>query len=316
MEIIKECTHYDKKCSHFKFNCCNDQKIDNCHRCHIERKFEENLGLNKKSCDKPKIYSIVCDECQTEQIPSNKCINCNINFSKNYCDECKLWTMKDITHCFDCDLCRIGLPGTLEHCDSCGICFNSNNFKHHKCCNNLLIRKEDCSICLQSLFNTQNYTSCILNCGHAIHSQCLESCLKTTYKCPLCRKSMIDMSNYWNQLKNQIKITPIQYFFRKGMTVSTPYGKLVIADIFSNKSEQILEEISDNHNIDDYNIRGQLINFKTIKPTFGSFSAKYILTEYLKCTIICVDCEKESIGNRHDIGIQCKFCDSFNTIKK
>ena len=177
----KPCPHYVKKCSKFKFTCCQDNKeIDNCHRCHMER---------TESCQKPIISQITCDECDTEQVPSNECINCHINFSTNYCSVCGLWTVKDITHCIDCGLCRLGAPGTLQHCHTCGICFNQSIFSNHTCTSAFINHKDkECPICLQSLFSTQNMTSQSINCGHLIHSKCLESALKKgNYRCPLCK---------------------------------------------------------------------------------------------------------------------------------
>ena len=29
--------------------------------------------------------------------------------------------------------------------------------------------------------------------------------------------------------------------------------------------------------------------------------------------ILCLDCEKESLTDFHVVGLECKFCDSFNT---
>ena len=318
--IIKKCTHHDKKCSHFKFICCNNE-IDNCTRCHIER----------KSCIKPQIISIVCDECQTEQMPSKKCINCNINFGKNYCNKCNIWTAQDITHCDECDSCRAGLPETLKHCHTCSICYSLNNFECHTC--NPLIKKfkkEDCSICLQPLFNTYKYLPLSLKCNHLIHNKCLYQYLSSgNYKCPLCRKSIIDMSKKWNELKNKIKSNPIEYIFKVDMIVPTSHGILRITDIvnknliFESKHYQmkntilnLFREYKISNANTDYNIRGELIDIKTTKPTIGTFSAKSILTEYLKRKIICVDCDKKSIGEFHFIGIECKFCNSFNTVKE
>ena len=191
MHIIesKLCPHYVKKCSKFKFACCQDNReVDNCHRCHMER---------TQSCQKPIISQITCDECDTEQVPSNECISCHIKFSTNYCSVCGLWTVKDITHCVDCGLCRLGAPGTLQHCHTCGICFNKSSFSDHTCTSAFINHKDkECPICLQSLFSTQNMTSQSINCGHLIHSKCLESALKKgNYRCPLCKYEHISQLN-------------------------------------------------------------------------------------------------------------------------
>ena len=65
-------------------------------------------------------------------------------------------------------------------------------------------------------------------------------------------------------------------------------------------------------------IQGQLINFKLANNEYATayLSIDTILEEYLKCRVICSDCEKESISKFHYLGIECRLCGSFNTSKK
>tara|TARA_Y100000389_G_C17463982_1_gene523985 strand:- start:468 stop:986 length:519 start_codon:yes stop_codon:yes gene_type:complete len=54
--------------------------------------------------------------------------------------------------------------------------------------NNLEIYNNDCSICLQSLSSSNNYT--IPDCGHTFHTNCIITWFRTSNStCPYCRSS-------------------------------------------------------------------------------------------------------------------------------
>lgn len=159
----QSCSHYDKKCSRFHFDCCN--VIDPCHRCHMAR----------ESCDvkPPAVSSIVCNECQTRQSPSDICIHCAVEFSHSFCGICKIWTAVDISHCTGCGFCRVGKAEEIFHCDHCEACFSKENQLSHVCAKTKL-KGELCPMCLESVhFSTKSST--ILQCGHVVHSECWQS---------------------------------------------------------------------------------------------------------------------------------------------
>ena len=109
-----ECPHYVKKCSHFYFSCC--QRYDHCHRCHAE-----HANCTTKP---PQIATIKCDECDCVQEVARACRQCGIDFSKNFCASCKLWSSHEhIYHCDKCGLCRVGKFEDHFHCDRCNSCF-------------------------------------------------------------------------------------------------------------------------------------------------------------------------------------------------
>jgi hypothetical protein len=114
----KSCSHYEKSCYKFYFDCC--KICDPCKRCHSER--------NCISKDKLIVKEITCSKCDKTQKPEEYCISCGIKFSNSYCKTCQIWTLKNITHCDKCGICRLGKPETLFHCDDCGICFTKPIF--------------------------------------------------------------------------------------------------------------------------------------------------------------------------------------------
>ena len=138
-ECVQTCAHYDKKCSNFFFECC--QIIDPCHRCHMAR----------ESCDTkpPAISSIMCNSCELRQPPSKTCIGCSMDFSRSYCDICKIWTALDIHHCEGCGFCRVGRSEDIFHCDFCEACFSRNSEADHVCAKTKL-KGERCPLCLES----------------------------------------------------------------------------------------------------------------------------------------------------------------------
>lgn len=142
----KPCTHYEKKCNRFTFDCC--QTEDACHRCHGE--------FRECTTKPPKISSIVCMDCDLRQPPAASCTQCSVKFSESYCAACKIWTDKLITHCVKCGFCRIGKVGSLIHCDRCNLCWNTLAFDGHTC--NKIATDEQCPVCFESVHNSQKST--------------------------------------------------------------------------------------------------------------------------------------------------------------
>lgn len=191
-EIV--CNHYKRLCKIIS-PCCG--KIVPCRICHDENK------ICSKKFDRFAVKRIICIECSEEQDVSNKCIKCNISFSKNFCGKCNLWTDKDIIHCDDCGICRVGT--NLYHCKLCDACYNSED---HECIGKIVSREDKCPVCQEVIF-TSLLTYSTLKCGHRIHSNCLESYLQSNFNCPICKKSIFDMTQTWEicrQHKNDFQI--------------------------------------------------------------------------------------------------------------
>ena len=280
--IISTCTHYpNKKCDQFYFTCCN--KRYNCIRCHNE--YEEH---NRE------LKTIKCTDCNLEQEPSNCCINCEINFSPNYCNICYIWTDNSITHCNKCELCRVGESDKLFHCDVCNACFSSENKENHKCSDNLFINK-NCAYCLESTFSGQD-SALAIRCGHVIHTKCLkDSTDACIYKCPLCRKLIYDVD--WTQLKYAIKLQPMP---------------IEIGDIVTfNKLNKLFKVKKINNNL----VKGYFIN--TVlqnKKVYASLNIKDLNKEPRDITVFCNECEEYCVTNFHYLGNECINCNSFNTV--
>ena len=65
----------------------------------------------------------------------------------------------------------------------------------------------DCSICLDSLENSENY---ILSCGHIFHLKCYQKCAYNNnfnmfIKCPLCRELNINKTRYYKNSIDNLK---------------------------------------------------------------------------------------------------------------
>lgn len=145
------CTHYDKKCNNFYFECCGI--YDSCHRCHAEY----------SNCEKREIKTIKCTECNTEQGLSNKCISCSITFGHSFCLQCKIWTSVDIFHCDGCGICRVGLAKDYTHCDKCNACFSATSA--HKCQFFKPLDQLQCLVCMECAHSSQD-SIYPLPCGH------------------------------------------------------------------------------------------------------------------------------------------------------
>ena len=151
-KVVKQkCTHYDKKCSNFFFDCC--QTYDSCHRCHAEY----------NECTKRDITSITCVDCNTDQAISNECINCKVAFSQSHCLKCKIWTSADIFHCDGCGICRVGNADDYAHCDNCNGCFSAT--QSHKCLFFKPLDQMECLVCMESAHTSQDSIQ-PLPCGH------------------------------------------------------------------------------------------------------------------------------------------------------
>lgn len=289
--VILKCEHYpSKKCNNFYFSCCNT--FTHCLRCHNE----------VDSTHKPVLKNITCEKCKLFQIPSNKCINkdCNIMFSKNYCDICNIWTEKSIVHCEKCGFCRIGEKDKLFHCDNCEICFDISSKDSHKCVNKSY-RDQTCSYCLESIHDSQD-NSLSINCGHYVHKKCLDNAYKSNiYKCSICRKSMYKIN--WIHLKYLINMQPMP---EEDILV----GDNVICCKFGHM-KLIVEEII-NHNLIIYKgfFPDWIMNGKNV---VGYFNNKSLKKEPKKVNIFCNDCESKSLTLFHYLGNECINCGGFNT---
>jgi len=285
LEIEDNCNHYpNKNCNYFYFSCCN--KFANCIRCHNEL-LNENKHL-------PCLSNITCGYCKLFQIPSNKCTNCNLQFSNNYCNICFIWTDKEIYHCNKCEICRIGSKDSLFHCDKCDICFPIIGGDLHKCIE-ISYKVQTCAFCLESTHNSQN-SSFSLNCGHLVHHKCLKSAHENDqYKCPLCRKSMFSMD--WSLLRDLIRIQPMH---EEIIVV----GDIVICKSFGNSLFRI-------ESINELLYKGIFIKLLNVKGTFHKDSLKKIVK---KVNIYCNDCCQKCDVYFHYLGMECLHCNSFNTI--
>lgn len=216
----KFCSHKNTKCE-FISPCCGIKF--KCSKCHDEY-FENNKIKSNIHCiDTTKIDSIVCEICETIQPISNKCIVCDIAFSKYYCNICKVFgdsednfhcnkcgfcivgNIKKFVHCDKCGFCVAGNKDAFIHCDKCGCCIEKKIYKTHKCMPDRLSGM--CTICMDSLKNGDSVF--LMRCGHAMHNQCYDAHIKNSYKCPECSKTIKDMKTVFRQLDDQIKNEPL-----------------------------------------------------------------------------------------------------------
>jgi RING finger/CHY zinc finger protein 1 len=306
------CEHYpQKQCSSFFFDCC--QVIDPCHRCHYAR---TDLQCTVKP---PQISSIVCNACHTRQEPSKQCHSCNLAFSHSYCDICKIWTAVDIVHCEFCGFCRVGKEGELFHCHQCDACYGSAAKDNHKC-SKLKLRDAICAYCLDNLYTSQ-FPSTLLPCKHFIHEKCCNTALKKNeYRCPTCRKSMVNMRSIWNEIRQSIIVQPLPLSLIKihiGEIVCTSYGNFKVLSM-----TELDDEDDDDDEDEDQEAKkmpimceGELVdwvlaNGKTAKASINIIELK---KQVMIKNILCYDCEKKSKTSFHFLGLECKFCGSFNT---
>lgn len=286
------CKHYNKNCSRFQFDCCGI--IDPCHRCHYAREI----------CDKkpPQISQIKCNICHTLQPPSQNCTNCNVQFSKSYCEKCKIWTSLEIFHCDECGFCRVGKNGSTFHCQSCDACFSTEGI--HVCAKTQL-KDSFCPLCLESVHTAQKQSE-ILPCGHVLHLDCRrEAFKKGEYRCPTCRKSLVDMRNVWTNIRQSIQAQPIPARFfpiQEGDVVHSPYGDFKVV---SKRPIEITE---------DQMCEGFLLDWVLSDGTAAKASLlDSCLSKKRRKLIWCYDCETKSTVDFHFLGLECKGCGGFNT---
>jgi RING finger and CHY zinc finger domain-containing protein 1 len=202
------CEHYKRKCK-LIMPCCD--KAFSCRLCHDLKMYDNNSDFKKAHKleeNRFKIKEIICQNCNTRQEKSSKCVKCNIIFGFYYCSICNLYddTDKKQFHCEKCGFCRVGGRENFKHCDSCNLCVDVNS--NHNCS-----KLGNCAICLEDL-QTSIYNLMFLKCGHTLHAKCFQDYIKSNYKCPLCAKSMVDMSFYFNNLQNEINNTPLPEEYR------------------------------------------------------------------------------------------------------
>ena len=206
IKIEKEkCDHYDNECIIY-CNQCN--KWYECHHCH--NNYEEHLFNRNDN------INIKCKKCDMIQESSNKCIKCNIEFGKYYCNKCNLWdnNKKDIFHCDKCKICRIGKEEELFHCDICNQCFLKTDEESHPC--NTKNLNDNCPICTKILYGSQDRIV-QLYCNHKLHVKCYNEYIKNDYKCPLCKKSVVKAENMkpiWDNFKMNIRLQPMPEEFK------------------------------------------------------------------------------------------------------
>lgn len=293
-----ECTHYPTKlCSRFKFRCCGGV-IDPCVRCHKAR----------GDCTEVDVETILCNLCDLEQPPSTRCIQCNIEFARSYCQKCYIWTDAYIRHCDSCGLCRT-LPypdAPLFHCDTCNSCFSTESHR----CSRVEFREASCPVCLESIHDSQK-ESTVVNCGHIMHTECLaEGIEQNNYRCPTCRKSLFDMTSLWDSTRLMIAIQPIPRGFfpiKIGEIVDSPHGLFFITDIYKCV----------------FNPRVTLCEgyYPTWKFPYGENSVDVGKGIYPSTSLVnksireiyCYDCESRCAAEFHFLGMECSSCNGYNT---
>ena len=209
---IFHCPHYKRYCYQLS-KCCN--KIYPCRLCHDEN---ENHKINRHDIDFMKCIYCNCLQKVNQSCQNPDCFKYNKNH-EYFCKKCNLWfdnedfilkitnsylitdikKTKKTFHCEKCGICRLGLAEDFTHCDKCNLCVPAKSFASHNCINDQT--NQNCPICLRSLWNTQNETTKLLDCGHCVHSNC---CIKNiqsgNYSCAICKKSMIDLTDMWRQI--------------------------------------------------------------------------------------------------------------------
>ena len=97
------CEHYKRKCK-IVAPCCNN--IYWCRYCH-------EIDMNNKHCedyhklDKFSIKNVVCALCNEMQPVNQRCVYCDIEFGKYFCNICNLFDDNDKGqyHCETCNMC-------------------------------------------------------------------------------------------------------------------------------------------------------------------------------------------------------------------
>jgi len=210
-KITKKCTHYNNNLLVYA-DCCKE--YFECHLCHNE---DRGHTMNR-----PLINKIKCINCNEINTPKTHCEKCNIEFGKTYCNLCKVWcsNIKETFHCHKCKKCRIGNIKNYFHCDECNVCY-SNNCKGKHICKIINNNKNDnCSICLDKIFNRDDRIS-VLRCSHLMHTKCLDGLLKNDEdnekipSCTICKKSIKDPQKYTSKFDRYLYEYPMPDYYKK-----------------------------------------------------------------------------------------------------
>jgi hypothetical protein len=273
---IYNCTHYNCNVSIFT-SCCN--KIYPCRQCH-------DLNEDHK-LDRYKIDTIICKKCNTIQDKSNKCIKCNIEFAKYFCDICCLYQTNDdinIYHCDKCKVCRIGKREDYLHCDNCNMCLEKKNFDKHKCTEHF---KNNCCICMEPLFDSTKTLHILNKCAHVFHVDCLKEHMKNDYKCPVCKKTIYEgnTENIWFEFKfiNYLNPVPEEYknwkvkiycndcekFCETSYQITSLY-ECTNCKSFNTQQEDLIK--NDNQDQTDENHQNEETNIESNSPDLNSLS--------------------------------------------
>lgn len=292
------CSHYDKKCSQFFFECCN--VVDPCHRCHLAR--------GKCSLRPARVTSVMCNECGTHQEPAQDCINCSTRMGRSYCEVCKIWSPLDIYHCNDCGFCRVGKVDEVFHCHTCDACFGIEGRDQHRCAK-IQLKDACCPLCLESVHSAQKPSS-ILSCGHVLHADCWrEAASKGEFRCPTCRKSLFEMKSFWDSIRRSIALQPIpKKFFpiKIGDVVDSPYGKFLVIE-----KRNIVDSSTGTFKTlcEGYIQEWTLANGSFPKATLD----EDVLDNHKIVKICCFDCEQKTTTKFHFLGLECQACNGYNT---
>ena len=209
MDSYIGCEHYKRKCTIIA-PCCNEEFA--CRLCHYKVKYDNERDPKKAhQIDRKLITTIICQNCKEKQPVQNKCRKCNITFAAYFCNICNLFDddgeSKQIFHCDKCNICRVGGRENFFHCDKCNMCISNQVKNTHKCVDNSM--HQNCPVCQEYLFDSRQ-SPYIMECGHTIHLDCFNSLLKSNHwKCPVCSMSLIEMTSVYDNLRNEISLTPM-----------------------------------------------------------------------------------------------------------
>lgn len=202
-ESKEGCKHYRRFCQK-KAPCCG--VFFPCRVCHNE----QQQGTCTVEFDRSAVREVRCNICRTEQPVSKSCIKCGILFGKYYCNICHFWDNVDKGqfHCNGCGICRAGGRDNFIHCDRCRACYSIRFFDHHKCAENVL--EGNCPVCQERL-HTSRKPLHVPHCGHVLHKGCFEQLIASgqNYTCPTCGKAICDLSKYYQDLSEEISLTPM-----------------------------------------------------------------------------------------------------------
>ncbi|XP_047446813.1 RING finger and CHY zinc finger domain-containing protein 1 isoform X2 [Mugil cephalus] len=107
--------------------------------------------------------------------------------------------------CFD--LARIGPRENYFHCEKCNLCLARDLRGNHKCVEN--VSRQNCPVCMEDI-HTSRIGAHVLPCGHLLHKTCFGDMVRTgAYRCPLCMHSAWDMKDHWEQMDEEIVLSPM-----------------------------------------------------------------------------------------------------------